>query len=217
MRSTAFFAHTMALSRVSSSLAKKPWIATYGATVFWFTGALGELLDGGDGLVLAVRFSHELEEVGPRVDAVGVDANRALRHLALRPLSRPSPGASLARWSDGYGFSVIRFCAPRSVPSALSSFSCWSCATPSASQSSPMPPLATIFESTGSAFSSASVLEQLLRENAAAVEIVGRLVPVLLETGEQVFEADGDGPTLVVLHLHGGAVEAEELPHLLRA
>ena len=48
-----------------------------------------------------------------------------------------------------------------------------------------------------------------------AVQIVGLLLPVLVEAREQVFETDGDGAALIVLHLHGWAVEAEELPHLL--
>jgi hypothetical protein len=61
----------------------------------------------------------------------------------------------------------------------------------------------------------AAVLHQLLGVDAAAREVVLRLLPVLVEAGEEVFEADRDGATLLVLHLHGGAVEAEELPHLL--
>ena len=38
---------------------------------------------------------------------------------------------------------------------------------------------------------------------------------MLLETGEQILEADRDRATLLVLHLHRRAVEAEELPDLL--
>ncbi len=61
----------------------------------------------------------------------------------------------------------------------------------------------------------ALVLHQLLGEDAAAAAVVRRVVPVLLEAGEQVVAADGDRATLVVLHLDGGAVEAEELPHFV--
>ena len=75
--------------------------------------------------------------------------------------------------------------------------------------------MATIFESTCFGLLEPAVLEQLLRVDAAAVEIVGCLVPVLLKPAEQILEADGDGTTLIVLHLHRGAVEAEELPHLI--
>src|SRR5262249_8015292 len=53
-------------------------------------------------------------------------------------------------------------------------------------------------------------------ENASAIEIVGRLVPVLLQTVDQILEADGDRTPLVVLHLDRRTIEAEELPHLLR-
>ncbi len=38
---------------------------------------------------------------------------------------------------------------------------------------------------------------------------------MLLEAGEQVLEADRDGATLLVLHLHRRAVEAEQLPHFV--
>jgi hypothetical protein len=61
----------------------------------------------------------------------------------------------------------------------------------------------------------AAVLHELLGEDSTAIEIVVRFLPVLLETREEVFEADGDRTTLLVLHLHRGAVEAEELPDLL--
>jgi hypothetical protein len=61
----------------------------------------------------------------------------------------------------------------------------------------------------------ALMLEELLREDAAAVEIVLVLVPVLLEPGKQVLEADRDRPALVVGHLHRRTIEAEQLPHLV--
>jgi hypothetical protein len=54
-----------------------------------------------------------------------------------------------------------------------------------------------------------------LREDAAAVQIVGCFVPVLLQTRDEVLEADRDRAPLIVLHLHRRTVEAEELPHLL--
>jgi hypothetical protein len=62
----------------------------------------------------------------------------------------------------------------------------------------------------------ARVLDELLGVDPAAHQVVAVLLPVLLEAAEEILEADGDGATLVVLHLDGGAVEAEELPDLLR-
>jgi hypothetical protein len=61
----------------------------------------------------------------------------------------------------------------------------------------------------------AVVLEELLRVDARAVQVIGLLLPVLVEAGEQVLQADRDRPALIVLHLHRGAVEAEQLPHLI--
>ncbi len=53
----------------------------------------------------------------------------------------------------------------------------------------------------------ALILHQLLGEDAAAVEVILAVDPVLLETGEQVLEADRDGATLLVLDLHRGALK----------
>ena len=61
----------------------------------------------------------------------------------------------------------------------------------------------------------AAVLHQLLRQHAAAPELGLILVPVLLEAGDQIFESDRERAPFGVLHLHGGAVEAEHLPHLI--
>ncbi len=102
------------------------------------------------------------------------------------------------------------------MPSALSSFFCWSWVD---TEREPV--------LTGAALGDqlredllraleAAVLHQLLGVDAATVEVVLRFLPVLVEAGEQVFEADRDGAALVVLDLHRGAVEAEQLPHLLR-
>src|SRR5690606_2356793 len=61
----------------------------------------------------------------------------------------------------------------------------------------------------------AVVLHELLGKNSPAIEVVLAVLPVLLEAAEEILEADRDGTTLLVLHLHGGAIEAEELPDLL--
>jgi len=61
----------------------------------------------------------------------------------------------------------------------------------------------------------ALVLHQLLRVHARALRVGAVLLVHLLETIEQVLDADEHGPTFLILHLHRRAVEAEQLPHLL--
>ncbi len=61
----------------------------------------------------------------------------------------------------------------------------------------------------------APVLHQLLNEQATPVEVVLIFTPVLFEARQQVVQANGDRPALGVLDLHRGAVEAEQLPHLI--
>src|SRR5262249_37796152 len=51
--------------------------------------------------------------------------------------------------------------------------------------------------------------------DAPAIEIVLAVLPVLLETAEEILEADGDRASLLVLHLNRGTVEAEQLPDLV--
>ena len=58
------------------------------------------------------------------------------------------------------------------------------------------------------------VLDELLREDATAIQVFLPFGPVLLEAAQQVVQTDRDGASLLVLHLNRGPVEAQELPHL---